>query len=102
MRRHPPTSPAACGGPHRYRLQSEPDLQRRNDLLGAFPSAGHQLLAEELGNQLSLVVEVGHHLDNTLGAAARNGEAAAESWNKRLMVSYFHKHYWYLIPLVGI
>lgn len=50
----------------------------------------------------TLFHEVGHHLDHTIGAPARSGEAAAEAWNVRLMVSYFRKHYWYFAPFVGI
>jgi len=43
--------------------------------------------------------EIGHHLDYTIGAPARSGEAAAEAWQKRLTHSYAKQHYWYLIPV---
>jgi hypothetical protein len=48
----------------------------------------------------TLFHEIGHHLDYTLGAPARSGEAAAEEWKKRLLRSYARKHYWYLVPLM--
>jgi hypothetical protein len=44
----------------------------------------------------TLFHEVGHHLDHTIGAPAPSGEAAAESWNRRLMASYLRKRYSYL------
>jgi hypothetical protein len=53
----------------------------------------------------TLFHEVGHHLDHTIGAPARSGEAAAEAWSARLMVfyfRYFRKHYWYFVPFLGI
>jgi hypothetical protein len=40
--------------------------------------------------------EVDHHLDHTIAAPAPGGEAAAESWNGRLMASYLLKRYSYL------
>lgn len=43
--------------------------------------------------------EIGHHLDCTIGAPARSGEAAAEAWQKRLSHSYAKQHYWYLAPV---
>ena len=39
--------------------------------------------------------EVGHHLDCTIGAPARSGEAAV-----RLTHRYAKQHYWYLLPVV--
>ena len=50
----------------------------------------------------TLFHEIGHHLDNTIGAPARSGEAAAEAWQRRLLRSYFRKQYWYLLPVVKI
>src|SRR5262249_23283985 len=41
--------------------------------------------------------EVGHHLDFTIGAPAPSGEAAAEAWEERLLLSYTRKHFWFLI-----
>lgn len=46
--------------------------------------------------------EVGHHLDNTIGAPAPGGESAAEAWATRLVRSYFRKRYWYLTPFLGV
>lgn len=48
----------------------------------------------------TLYHEVGHHLDETVGAARRRGEAAAEDWRKRLSRIHFQKKYWYLRPVV--
>ncbi len=48
----------------------------------------------------TLYHEIGHHLDATVGAATRGGEAAAEDWRKRLSRLHFRKRYWYLRPLV--
>jgi hypothetical protein len=48
----------------------------------------------------TLFHEVGHHLDHTLGAPAPSGEAAAEAWKKRLLLSYGRKQYWYLQPFI--
>jgi hypothetical protein len=45
----------------------------------------------------TLFHEVGHHLDFTIGAPARSGEAAAEAWKERLSRSYAREHYWYLV-----
>jgi hypothetical protein len=50
----------------------------------------------------TLFHEIGHHLDNTIGAPARRGEAAAEAWQVRLLKFYFRKQYWYLLPFVRI
>jgi len=50
----------------------------------------------------TLFHEIGHHLDNTIGAPARGGEAAAEAWQGRLLRFYFRKQYWYLLPFVRI
>jgi hypothetical protein len=50
----------------------------------------------------TLFHEVGHHLEHTIGAPARRGEAAAEAWRKRLSRAYFRKSYWYLLPLLHI
>lgn len=40
--------------------------------------------------------EVGHHLDATVGAAARGGEPAAEAWRSRLSTLHFAKRYGHL------
>ena len=37
--------------------------------------------------------ELGHHLDATVGAAARAGERAAEDWSVRLHRQYFRRRY---------
>jgi hypothetical protein len=50
----------------------------------------------------TLYHEVGHHLDHTIGAPAPGGESAAEAWKDRLLGSYFRKHYWYLVPFLGV
>jgi hypothetical protein len=50
----------------------------------------------------TLYHEVGHHLDYTIGAPAPGGESAAEAWETRLLVSYFRKHYWYLVPFLRV
>ena len=47
----------------------------------------------------TLYHEIGHHLDATLGAAARSGEVAAEDWRKRLSKMHGRKRYAYLRPL---
>ena len=47
----------------------------------------------------TLYHEIGHHLDATLGAATRAGEAAAEDWRKRLSKLHGRKRYSYLRPL---
>jgi hypothetical protein len=40
--------------------------------------------------------EIGHHLDRTIGAAARSGEPAAEAWMRTLWRQHARRHYWYL------
>jgi hypothetical protein len=45
--------------------------------------------------------ELGHHLDATIGAAARTGEAAAEDWRRRLGRRYFRRRYWWLRPFAA-
>jgi hypothetical protein len=50
----------------------------------------------------TLYHEVGHHLDRTIGAPARGGEAAAEAWKDRLQRRTFEKRYWYLVPIARI
>jgi hypothetical protein len=47
----------------------------------------------------TLYHEIGHHLDSTIGAATRQGEAAADDWQMRLMTLHMRKRYWYLHPL---
>jgi hypothetical protein len=56
-------------------------------------------VAREMAFADTLFHEVGHHLDATIGSPARGGESAAEAWSKRLIHSYFRKHFWYLAPL---
>jgi hypothetical protein len=50
----------------------------------------------------TLYHEVGHHIDHTIGAPAPSGEAAAEAWKDRLVVSYFKKHYRCLMPILRL
>ncbi len=50
----------------------------------------------------TLYHEVGHHLDQTIGAPAPGGEAAAEAWMAKLLHAYFRKRYWYLVPFLGV
>lgn len=50
----------------------------------------------------TLFHEVGHHLDHTVGAPAPSGEAAADAWQRRLLHTYFRKHYWYLVPFLKL
>jgi hypothetical protein len=57
-------------------------------------------LARDMVVSETLFHELGHHLDATLGAAARGGEAAAEDWSHRLTRAYLRKRYWYLRPLI--
>ena len=47
----------------------------------------------------TLFHEVGHHLDETIGSAARGGEASAEDWQKRLAKLHVRKRYRYLRAL---
>jgi hypothetical protein len=54
------------------------------------------LLAETLYH------EVGHHLEDSVGAAKRRGEAAADDWCRRLTRRHMRKNYWYLIPVVRV
>ena len=49
-----------------------------------------------------LVHELGHHLDVTVGASARSGEAAAEDWRRRLSRRYFRGRYWWLRPTAAV
>lgn len=65
-------------------------------------SVMHIPLVRNLAFAGTLFHEVGHHLDHTIGAPARSGEAAAEAWQNRLAASYFRKQYWYLVPLLRI
>ena len=46
--------------------------------------------------------ELGHHLDVTVGASARGGEAAAEDWSRRLRRKYFRRRYWWLRPIAVV
>jgi hypothetical protein len=48
----------------------------------------------------TLFHEIGHHLDATLGSAARSQESAAEDWCRRLSRMHFRKRYWYLRPVL--
>jgi hypothetical protein len=45
----------------------------------------------EFGFASTLFHEIGHHLERTIGAPTRQGEAAAEAWKNRLLRSYFWK-----------
>lgn len=46
--------------------------------------------------------EIGHHLHETVGSAARGGEASAEAWRKRLFRLYFRNRHRYLRPFVPL
>ena len=50
----------------------------------------------------TLFHEIGHHLEVTVGAPARTGEAAADEWSKRLMRVHLRKRYWWLRPLMRV
>lgn len=50
----------------------------------------------------TLFHDLGHHFEHTVGAPDRGSEASAETWNKRLLRSYFRKRYWYLAPFLGL
>ncbi len=41
----------------------------------------------------TLYHEIGHHLERTLGAPARAGEAAAEAWSKRLSRQHLRRRH---------
>ena len=56
--------------------------------------------ARDLHTGRVLFHELGDHLDATVGATARAGEAAAEAWRKRLSKAHFRKHYWYVRPFL--
>ena len=43
--------------------------------------------------------EIGHHLETTIGSAARTGEPAAEAWQRRLWRQHLQQRYWYFRPL---
>jgi hypothetical protein len=46
--------------------------------------------------------EVGHHLHKATGALAAGDESGADAWRDRLIVRYFRKRYWYLVPFLGL
>jgi hypothetical protein len=50
----------------------------------------------------TLYHEVGHHLEHTVGAATRRGEAAAEDWRRRLARIHFGRRYPILSLLVRL
>lgn len=66
---------------------------RMPPLLLRIPFILELILAETLFH------EIGHHLDHTVGSAARPGEPAAKAWSKRLHATYFPVRYGYLRPL---
>ena len=43
--------------------------------------------------------EIGHHLHETVGSAARGGEPSAEEWRKRLTRRYFPKRHGFVLRL---
>jgi hypothetical protein len=53
----------------------------------AVPAMREVVLAEALYHEL------GHHLDATVGAPARTGEAAAEAWSRRLVRQHFRERH---------
>jgi hypothetical protein len=57
-------------------------------------------LARDLVVARVLYHELGHHLDETVGPAARGGESSAEAWRRRLFRLHARKRYWYLRPFV--
>jgi hypothetical protein len=65
-------------------------------ILSRFPMLQNLAFADTLFH------EIGHHLDHTVGAPAPGGEAAAEAWSARLIVFYFRRRYWYLVPFVPV
>ena len=73
-------------------------------LIGSVPGgprlASHVPLLRNIAFASTLYHEVGHHLDRTIGAPARSGESAVDSWEVRLCSAYFRKQYWYLVPFV--
>jgi hypothetical protein len=62
----------------------------------------HVPLLRNIAFASTLYHEVGHHLDYIMGAPAPSGESAADAWQKRLLRAYFRKHYWYLVPFLGL
>lgn len=46
--------------------------------------------------------ELGHHLDRTIGAPVRSGEAAADAWRTRLSREYFRARYWWFRPIARV
>ena len=100
----------SCLGFYHPKWKGEPawiELVVDNIVTAHFKSGATGLLmlipiVRNLAFATTLFHEVGHQLDHTTGASGRNGEAAADAWNTKLMVSYFRKHYWYLMPFVRI
>lgn len=50
----------------------------------------------------TLYHEIGHHLDASVGAAKRSGEAAAEDWRRRLSRIHFRQRYRRIAPLLKL
>lgn len=50
----------------------------------------------------TLYHEIGHHLHETVGSAARGGEASAEDWRKRLTRLHNRRCYGYLRPVIRL
>jgi hypothetical protein len=94
-----------CLGFYRRKHGSEPasiELVIDNTIAGLrFPFLRFELFREIVVAR-TLFHELGHHLDATIGAPARSGEAAAEAWRYRLSQEYFQKQYWWLKPLARI
>src|SRR5262249_23134580 len=44
--------------------------------------------------------EIGHHVHRTQAPEFRDREDVADRWRDRLLIPYFRRRYWYLVPLV--
>ena len=60
----------------------------------------HVALARDIAVGRVLYHEIGHHLHETVGSAARGGESSAEAWRKRLSRVHGRKRYGYLRPVL--
>jgi hypothetical protein len=90
-------------GRYHRQWQSEPawiELVVDSIVDGIPPNARWLQLARDIQIGRVLFHEIGHHLADTVGAAARAGEPAAEAWRKRLGRRHFRKCYWYLRPFL--
>jgi hypothetical protein len=79
-----------------------------DNIVATFPPSGVPRLVwsipffREMRFAETLLHEIGHHLNHTMGPLARGGEATAEAWRKRLLGLYMRKVYWYLVPLAHL